>query len=157
MLLCLQGYDYIFHYYPGKEMALPDTLSCFKPKPGPEITLDIAICHALTDIIISGHIKPGSHQVSQTCASACHNHSMNTTISCTCDPRTKPCCPSFYTYSHAKGHPTAYNHLYTKCNTYATMTVRPCPHCTKMSDHRDVTEEMIAPGSSNDALDPECP
>ena len=25
MLLCLQGYDYIIHYHPGKEMALPDT------------------------------------------------------------------------------------------------------------------------------------
>ena len=46
MLLCLQGYDYILHYCPGKEMALPDTLSCFKPKPGPEIAFDIAIHHA---------------------------------------------------------------------------------------------------------------
>ena len=27
-------------------MALPDTLSCFKPKPGPGISLDIAIHHA---------------------------------------------------------------------------------------------------------------
>ena len=57
-------------------MALPDTLSHFKPKPGPEIALDIAIhhahlspvqkealqlafemdveMHALADIIISG-------------------------------------------------------------------------------------------------------
>ena len=43
MLLHLQGYDYVFCYCPGKEMALPDTLSCFKPKPGPEIALDIAI------------------------------------------------------------------------------------------------------------------
>ena len=76
MLLCLQGYDYILHYHPGKEMVLPDTLSHFKPKPGPEIALDIAIhhaclssvqkeaiqlvferdveLHALADIIISG-------------------------------------------------------------------------------------------------------
>ena len=46
MLLCLQGYDYVLHYCPGKEMALPDTLSCFKPKPGPEIASDIAIHHA---------------------------------------------------------------------------------------------------------------
>ena len=46
MLLCLQGYDYVLHYCPGKEIALPDTLSCFKPKPGPEIALDIAIHHA---------------------------------------------------------------------------------------------------------------
>ena len=75
-LLCLQGYDYVLHYHPGKEMALPDTLSGFKPKPGPEIALDIAIhhthlspvqkeslqlgfemdveMHALADIIISG-------------------------------------------------------------------------------------------------------
>ena len=43
MLLCLQGYDYVLSYHPGKEMALPDTLSSFKPKPGPEIALDIAI------------------------------------------------------------------------------------------------------------------
>ena len=46
MLLCLQGYDYVLCYHPGKEMALPDTLSHFKPKPGPEIALDIAIYHA---------------------------------------------------------------------------------------------------------------
>ena len=76
MLLHLQGYDYILCYQPGKEIALPDTLSCFKPKPGPKIALGIAIhhaclspvwkealqlvlamdvdMHALTDIIISG-------------------------------------------------------------------------------------------------------
>ena len=46
MLLCLQGYDYVLCYYPGKELALPDTLSCFNPKPSPEIALDIAIHHA---------------------------------------------------------------------------------------------------------------
>ena len=46
MLLCLQGYDYIIHYHPGKDMALPDTLSCFSPGPGPDIPLDIAIHHA---------------------------------------------------------------------------------------------------------------
>ena len=46
MLLHLQGYDYIIHYCPGKEMALPDTLSCFSPHPGPDIPLDIAINHA---------------------------------------------------------------------------------------------------------------
>ena len=46
MLLCLQGYDYIIHYCPGKKMALPDTLSYFSPCPGPDIPLDIAIHHA---------------------------------------------------------------------------------------------------------------
>ena len=46
MLLCLQGYDYIFCYHPSKEMALPDTLSHFSPHPGPDIPLDIAIHHA---------------------------------------------------------------------------------------------------------------
>ena len=46
MLLCLQGYDYVLHYCPGKGMALPDTLSHFKPESGPEIALDIAIHHA---------------------------------------------------------------------------------------------------------------
>ena len=45
ILLCLQGYDYILHYHPSKEMALP-TLSYFGPCPGPIIPLDIAICHA---------------------------------------------------------------------------------------------------------------
>ena len=76
MFLCLQGYDYILCYCPGKGMALPDTISHFKPKPGPEIAMDIAIHHvhlspvwkktlqlalemdvemlALADIIISG-------------------------------------------------------------------------------------------------------
>ena len=43
MLLCLQGYNYTIHYCPGKEMALPDTLSQFSPCPGPDILLDIAI------------------------------------------------------------------------------------------------------------------
>ena len=46
MLLHLQGYDYIICYCPGKEMTLPDTLSCFSPHPGPDIPLDIAIHHA---------------------------------------------------------------------------------------------------------------
>ena len=45
MLLCLQDYDYIIHYHPGKEIALPDTLSHFSPCPGPDIPLDIAIHH----------------------------------------------------------------------------------------------------------------
>ena len=76
MLLCLQGYDYITHYHPNKEMALPDTLSHFSQCPGPDIPLDIAIhhvhlspeqkeafqqafmsdpeMHVLTDIIITG-------------------------------------------------------------------------------------------------------
>ena len=46
MLLCLWGYDYIIHYYPGKKVALPDMLSHFSPHPGPDIPLDIAIHHA---------------------------------------------------------------------------------------------------------------
>ena len=46
MFLHLQGYDYILHYCPGKEMVLPDALSHFKSMPGPEIALDIAIHHA---------------------------------------------------------------------------------------------------------------
>ena len=37
MLLHLQGYNYIICYCPGKEMALPDTLSHFSPHPGPDI------------------------------------------------------------------------------------------------------------------------
>ena len=46
MLLCLQGYNYTIHYQPGKEMALPNTLSQFSPCPGPDIPLDITIHHA---------------------------------------------------------------------------------------------------------------
>ena len=46
MLLCLQGYDYTICYCPGKEMALPGTLSQFSPHPGPNIPLDITIHHA---------------------------------------------------------------------------------------------------------------
>ena len=46
MLLHLQGYDYTIHYHPGKQMALPDTLSRFSPHPGPHIPLDITIHHA---------------------------------------------------------------------------------------------------------------
>ena len=46
MLLHLQGYDYTISYHPGKEMALPDTLSQFSSHPGPDIPLDIAIHHA---------------------------------------------------------------------------------------------------------------
>ena len=46
MLLHLQGYNYTIHYCPGKEMALPDTLSQFSSHPGPDILLDIAIHHA---------------------------------------------------------------------------------------------------------------
>ena len=34
------------HYHPGKDRALPDTLSQFSPHPGPDILLDIAIHHA---------------------------------------------------------------------------------------------------------------
>ena len=46
MLLCLQGYDYIIHYHPGKEMVLPNALSHFSPCPGHDIPLGIAIHHA---------------------------------------------------------------------------------------------------------------
>ena len=44
-MLCLQGYDFTFHYCPGKEMIIPDTLSWFSPRPGPDHPLDIAIHH----------------------------------------------------------------------------------------------------------------
>ena len=46
MMLCLQGYDLTIHYCPGKEMVIPDTLSQFSPRPGPDLPLDIAIHHA---------------------------------------------------------------------------------------------------------------
>ena len=46
MMLCLQGYDFTIRYCPGKEMVIPDTLSCFSPRPGPDLPLDIAIHHA---------------------------------------------------------------------------------------------------------------
>ena len=46
MMLCLQGYDFTIHYCPGKEMVIPDTLSQFSPRPGPDLPLDIAIHHA---------------------------------------------------------------------------------------------------------------
>ena len=46
MLLHLQGYDYTIHFCPGKEMALPNTLSWFSPYPGLCIWLDIVIHHA---------------------------------------------------------------------------------------------------------------
>ena len=46
MMLCLQGYDFTIRYHPGKEMVIPDTLSHFSPRPGPDLPLDIAIHHA---------------------------------------------------------------------------------------------------------------
>ena len=46
MMLCLQGYNSIICYCPGKEMVIPDTLSRFSPWPGPDLPLDIAIHHA---------------------------------------------------------------------------------------------------------------
>ena len=46
MMLCLQGYDFTIHYCPGKEMVIPNTLSQFSPRPGPDLPLDIAIHHA---------------------------------------------------------------------------------------------------------------
>ena len=45
MMLRLQGYDFTIHYCPGKEMVIPDTLSRFSPRPGPDLPLDIAIHH----------------------------------------------------------------------------------------------------------------
>ena len=45
MMLHLQGYDFMIHYLPGKEMVIPDTLSRFNPWPGPDLPLDIAIHH----------------------------------------------------------------------------------------------------------------
>ena len=75
----------------------------------------------------------------------------------TSDPITKFCCFHFYPYSHAKDQPSAYTKLYTKCSTCATMKVELCLHSTKTPDHRDVTEDMTAPGPTDDALDPECP
>ena len=46
MMLCLQGYNFTIYYCPGKEMVIPDTLSQFSPRPGPDLPLDIAIHHA---------------------------------------------------------------------------------------------------------------
>ena len=46
MWLHIQGYNYTIHYCPSKEIALPDTLSWFRPYSGPDIPLDIAIHHA---------------------------------------------------------------------------------------------------------------
>ena len=46
MMLCLQGYNFTICYCPGKEMVIPDTLSHFSPRPGPDLPLDIAIHHA---------------------------------------------------------------------------------------------------------------
>ena len=66
----------------------------------------------------------------------------------TCNLRTKPCCPSFYTYSHPPLH-----HI----STYAIMTVRPCPYSTKTPDHRGDNEEVTTPVSINGVLDLECP
>ena len=56
-----------------------------------------------------------------------------------------------------QSHPSAYTHLCTECSTCATTAVRPCPHSTKMADHRDVTEEVTVPSSTYDALDPHHP
>ena len=46
MMLHLQGYDFTIRYCPGKEMVIPDILSRFSPRPGPDLPLDIAIHHA---------------------------------------------------------------------------------------------------------------
>ena len=57
MMLCLQGYDFTVRYHPGKEMVIPDTLSQFSPRPGPDLPLDIAIHHA--------HITPDCKEAFQ--------------------------------------------------------------------------------------------
>ena len=46
MMLHPQGYNFTIHYHPGKEMVIPDTLSRFSPRPGPDLPLDITIHHA---------------------------------------------------------------------------------------------------------------
>ena len=57
MMLCLQGYDFTIHYCPGKEMVIPDMLSQFSPRPGPDLPLDITIHHA--------HIMPDCKEAFQ--------------------------------------------------------------------------------------------
>ena len=57
MMLCLQGYDFTIHYHQGKEMVIPDTLSQFSPRPGPDLLLDIAVHHA--------HIMPDCKEAFQ--------------------------------------------------------------------------------------------
>ena len=51
--------------HPGKEMALPDTLSQFSPHPEPDILLDIAIHHACLSTEIEGSIPTSLHEWSQ--------------------------------------------------------------------------------------------
>ena len=43
MILCLQGYDFTICYHPSKEIVIPDTLSWFSPRPGPDLPL--RYCH----------------------------------------------------------------------------------------------------------------
>ena len=57
IMLHLQGYDFTICYCPGKEMVIPDTLSRFIPRPGPDLPLDIAIHHA--------HITPDCKEAFQ--------------------------------------------------------------------------------------------
>ena len=57
MLLHLHGYDYVPHYHPGKEMALPDTLSHLKGKAGPEIAFDIPIHYACLSSVQKGALQ----------------------------------------------------------------------------------------------------
>ena len=45
MIMQLQPYDFKLKYRPGK-MTLLDVSSRYHPQPGPEIALDIGICHA---------------------------------------------------------------------------------------------------------------
>ena len=46
MMLHLQGYDFTICYCLGREMVIPDMLSQFSPRPGPDLPLNIAIHHA---------------------------------------------------------------------------------------------------------------
>ena len=57
MMLCLQGYNFTICYCPGKEIVIPDTLSQFSPRLGPDLPLDIAIHHA--------HIMPDCKEAFQ--------------------------------------------------------------------------------------------
>ena len=57
MMLCLQGYNFMICYCPGKDMVIPDTLSQFSPWPGPNLPLNIAIHHA--------HITPDCKEAFQ--------------------------------------------------------------------------------------------
>ena len=75
MLLCLQGYDYIIHYQPGKEMVLSDTLSHFNPHPGPDIhcTLPFTMLACPRE---EGSISTSLCEWSQDAHSCQHHHQL---------------------------------------------------------------------------------